>query len=171
MGSGSLFSVRQICIEKQCASFHMCCMESWPAPQPQVWGSVVRLADILGAVEHHRAGIYPGTFVNLGTFGCGSPILQQFSCEEKWTKQLWPVQWVLSASPGNTWSAEFTAVTDYFSNNLQGCLSHFPDCECMEIFLGISSLELRLRKTHLPLIKDSDQERIPEGIKLNSRWC
>lgn len=71
---------------------------------------------------------------------------KQFPGEKKWTKQLWPVQW---AHPGNVWSAEFTAVTDFYSNNLQGCLCHFPDCECMEIFLGISSLELRLRKTHL----------------------
>lgn len=64
-------------------------------------------------------------------------------------------------------SAEFTAVTDFYSNNLQGCLSHFPDCERMEMFLGISSLELRLRETHLPLIKDSDREMIPKEIKFN----
>lgn len=66
-------------------------------------------------------------------------------------------------------SAVFTAVTDFCRNNLQGCPSHFPDCECMEIFIGISLLELRLRKTHLPLIKDDDQEMIPEGIRLNSQ--
>lgn len=112
-----------------------------------------------------------GTFLNLGTFGCGSPILQQRTRPSNSHVRNEPSSFDLfhSASPDNMCSAEFTAVTDFYSNNLQGCLSHFPDCELMEIFLGISSLELRLKKTRLPLIKDGDREMIPGEIKFNSQ--
>lgn len=87
-------------------------------PPWQVWGSVIRLADISGTRNTMELGC--GYLCELVYLWLWQPYpsamlkAKQFPCE-KWTKHLWPVQWVHSASPGNMWNAEFTAVTDFFT--------------------------------------------------------
>lgn len=104
---------------------------------------MIRLADVSGTVLHHMAKIWVGEVcVPLAVVAlCFSNAQDQtIPSWEELNKIALALSVSPPASPDNTGSAVFAAGTDFYSSSLQGHLSHFPDCECVEVFLGISSL-------------------------------